>query len=63
MMGLICHARTQDIQLNTAEVSEAIWVSRKEVQAVFDKTGDRFMLPPRVTIAHQLLKYWLQDTA
>jgi len=63
MMGLICHARTQDIQLNTAEVSEAIWVSRNEVQAVFDKTGDRFMLPPRVTIAHQLLKYWLQDTA
>jgi len=61
MMGLICQAQTRELSVNTAEVSEAIWVSRADVQAVFDKRGDAFILPPRVTIAHQLLKYWLSS--
>jgi len=63
MMGLLCEADSQEITLNTAELSEAKWVSRAEVQAVFDKQSQAFMLPPKVAIAYHLFKYWLEESA
>jgi len=37
--------------------------SREQVEAVFAKRSDVFTRPPRFTIAHQLLRHWLEETA
>lgn len=63
MMGMISEAVNTDITLNPEELEDARWFSREDVAAVFDKTGEAFKRPPRITIAHQLIKYWLDSTA
>jgi len=59
MMGITCNAEAEEITLNEAELEEAKWFTKDEVNAVFAKTGDAFMRPPRFTIAHQLLRHWI----
>ncbi len=61
MIGVICEAENDNIVVNPDELEDARWFSRAEVAAVFDKTGEAFKRPPRITIAHQLLKYWLEN--
>ncbi|RKQ69072.1 NAD+ diphosphatase [Litorimonas taeanensis] len=61
MIGVICEAENTDIQVNPDELEDAQWFSRDEVAAVFAKTGNAFRRPPRIAIAHQLLKHWLQE--
>lgn len=63
MMGLILEAITTDITIDPKELEDAQWYTRDEVLAVFEKTGRAFMCPPRQTIAHQLLRHWLSETA
>ena len=60
MMGMICEAETTEITVNKAELEDAQWFTKAEVRTVFEKTGDAFMRPPRTTIAHQLLRHWLE---
>ncbi len=61
MIGMSCEAVNETIDVEPGELEEAKWYSREEVAAVFDKTGGAFMRPPRITIAHQLLKTWLKS--
>lgn len=61
MMGIICDAKNEDITLNKAELEDAKWYSKDEVRAVFAKDSDVFMRPPSFTIAHQLLRHWLEN--
>lgn len=61
MLGLVCHTDEQDLKINKAEIEDAKWVTKDEVKAVFNKTGDSFVRPPRMTIAHQLLKQWIAN--
>jgi NAD+ diphosphatase len=61
MMGVICEAENSDIVINRDELEDARWFTREEVAAVFNKTGNAFNRPPRITIAHQLIKYWLNE--
>ena len=61
MMGITCDAQAEDITLNKAELEEAKWFTKDEVKAVFAKTGDSFIRPPRFTIAHQLLRHWIDN--
>ncbi len=63
MMGLILEAMNTDITVDPKELEDARWFTREEVLAVFEKRGDAFMRLPRQTIAHQLLRYWLAETA
>ncbi len=63
MIGLILEAVTTNITIDPKELEDAKWFSRDEVLAVFEKTGQAFMCPPRQTIAHQLLRHWLAETA
>lgn len=63
MMGMICDAATTDITIDPKELQDAKWFTRAEIAAVFDKTGEAFKRPPRATIAHQLMMYWLGETA
>ena len=59
MMGMMCEAESEEIALDAAELEEAKWFSKDEVKAVFAKQSDAFACPPRFTIAHQLLRYWI----
>lgn len=66
MMGVTCEAENTDITVNKEELEDARWFSREEVAAVFDKTAKdqttlAFLRPPRTTIAHQLMRYWLNS--
>lgn len=61
MIGLTCQAETTDITVNKNELETAKWFSKDDVQAVFNKQSDAFLRPPRFTIAHQLLRYWLTE--
>ena len=59
MMGMICEAKGRDLTINTKEIETAQWFDRATVEAVFAKESDAFLYPPRFTIAHQLLRWWL----
>ncbi|NNE58017.1 MAG: NAD(+) diphosphatase [Hellea sp.] len=61
MMGLICHTDQDKITLNQDELEAAKWFSKETVQAVFNKQSEAFLRPPRFTIAHHLLRYWLSQ--
>lgn len=59
MCGFICEAKTTKINVNIKELEEARWFTRQQVKDVFDNKSEVFKRPPRFTIAHQLLRYWL----
>ena len=61
MMGMICHAEDRALKINTDEIEDAQWYTKDQVRAVFNKTGDAFSRLPRFTIAHQLLKWWIEQ--
>ena len=63
MMGIMLEAVTTEITLDPKELEDARWYTRDEVLAVIEKRGGPFMCPPRQTIAHQLLRHWLSETA
>ena len=63
MIGLISRADGREVTVDPKELEDARWFTRDEVAAVFAKTGDAFQRPPRTTIAHQLLRAWLSETA
>ena len=60
MMGLICETNERELTIDKNEIQDAKWFSREEVEAVFAKRSEVFRRPPRFTIAHQLLRYWLK---
>lgn len=62
MVGMISQAEGRNLVIDKNELEEARWFTREDVAAVFAKTGDAFLRPPRTTIAHQLMKAWLGET-
>lgn len=61
MLGLAARAQSRELTVDESELETARWFTRTEVEAVFAKVGDAFRRPPRFTIAHQLLRHWLQE--
>lgn len=61
MAGLFCTATTTEITLDTNEVVSAKWFDKETVRAVMNGTDQSFFAPPPFTIAHQLLKKWLDQ--
>lgn len=61
MMGVICDAESEELTINKDELEDAKWFTREDVQAVYNKTGEAFLRLPRFTIAHHLLRYWLEN--
>ena len=62
MMGFIADAETRELNLDTNEIVEARWIERRDIQRLL--TGEEFegvFLPPKFTIAGQLLKRWATD--
>ncbi len=63
MMGIRLEAINTDISIDPKELEEARWFTREDVAAVFEKRGEAFKRPPRSTIAHQIIRAWLGETA
>lgn len=61
MMGLTCRAESRELVINKAEIEDAKWFSRKTVEGVFAKQDDTFLRPPRMAVAHHLIKHWLEN--
>ncbi|XP_055017853.1 peroxisomal NADH pyrophosphatase NUDT12 [Boleophthalmus pectinirostris] len=59
MIGCLTVAVTTEINVDQDEIEEAKWFSRQEViDALVGGSRASFVVPPRQTIAHQLLRHW-----
>lgn len=61
MMGVFCDAESEELTINKDELEDARWFTKDEVHAVYNKTGEAFLRLPRFTIAHHLLRHWLEN--
>lgn len=61
MMGFIADTEGRDLNLDTDEIEEARWVSKSDIRLLLDKdenAPEGIFVPPRFTIARQLLEIW-----
>jgi NAD+ diphosphatase len=59
MIGCFAEALTTDIHVDTTELEEAHWFDREAVLAAMRGTGP-FNMPPKMAIAHHLVKAWAE---
>lgn len=62
MIGCFAEAESEDINVDEAEIAEARWVDRETMKAVLAGKGPAgFWVPPRLAIAHQLIRAWAEQ--
>lgn len=61
MMGMYCYTDETELTIDTKEIAEARWFTKETVKSVFDGSNTEFLCPPAFTIAHQLLKEWIES--
>ena len=61
MMGFIAEAEGREINLDTEELAEARWFDKADVIAVLNNETRDFNVPPKFTIARQLLERWVKE--
>lgn len=60
MIGCFAVAISTDIRVDENEIEEARWFARQQViDSLFRGTSPAFIVPPRQTIAHQLIRHWI----
>ncbi|KAK9522031.1 hypothetical protein VZT92_018524 [Zoarces viviparus] len=59
MIGCLAVAMSTGIKVDEDEIEEARWFSRQQVIDSFRGTRPAFTVPPRQTIAHQLIRHWI----
>ncbi len=67
MIGLIAEVSSFDLNLDTDEVSQAVWFTRHEARALLSEggcmvDGTTLRAPPPMAIAHHLIKAWVEET-
>lgn len=64
MMGFIADAQSRELTLDREEIEEARWVSLEDIRAMLDGASvDGIFLPPKFTIARQLIERWADNPA
>ena len=58
MMGFLAAAEGRNITIDTEELAEARWFDKKDVRAVLNGETRDFNVPPKFTIARQLIERW-----
>lgn len=61
MIGCFAEAKTRDITVDHNELAEAFWLDKAKARALL--AGERIeglFIPPRVAIAHHLIKTWAE---
>ncbi len=61
MMGFIADTESRDLNLDTDEIVEARWIERSDIRAALQGEEKDFKVPPKFTIARQLLERWAGD--
>ncbi|KAM4577215.1 NAD-capped RNA hydrolase NUDT12 [Odontesthes bonariensis] len=60
MIGCLAVAVSTDIKVDENEIEEARWFPRQQViDSLFRGASPAFTVPPRQTIAHQLIRHWI----
>ncbi|XP_071339991.1 NAD-capped RNA hydrolase NUDT12 [Trachinotus anak] len=60
MIGCLAVAISTDITVDENEIEEARWFPRQQVvDSLLRGTRPAFTIPPRQTIAHQLIRHWI----
>ncbi|XP_026176445.1 NAD-capped RNA hydrolase NUDT12 [Mastacembelus armatus] len=60
MIGCLAIAVSTDIRVDENEIEEARWFPRQQViDSLFRGVCPTFTVPPRQTIAHQLIRHWI----
>lgn len=63
MMGFFAEAKDRTLVLDTKEVEAALWASKNEMRAILGgEQREDLRLPPRFTIARQLIERWVSRT-
>ncbi|XP_056146266.1 peroxisomal NADH pyrophosphatase NUDT12 [Lampris incognitus] len=64
MIGCLAVAMSTDIRVDENEIEEARWFTRQQViDSLFQGANPAFTVPPRQTIAHQLVRHWIGMTS
>ncbi len=59
MMGFLAEAESRALKLDETEITEAVWLERKDVRAFLSEGAELpIFLPPRFTIARRLIERW-----
>jgi NAD+ diphosphatase len=62
MLGCIADAQSDAVHIDPAEIEDARWFSRDEIRAALAGGPGEPRLPPPFSIAHQLLRAWLEGS-
>lgn len=61
MIGCFAEAESEEIAVDEHELAEARWVDRATIRATLAGEGPKdFWVPPKLAIAHQLVKAWAE---
>jgi NAD+ diphosphatase len=61
MLACVAEVESDALQLDGAELDDAMWVTKDDVRAALrDDPGARFLAPPHYAIAHSLLRHWCE---
>lgn len=63
MIGCHAMADSERLEIDTTEIEEARWFTREEVAEALrkERESESFVPPPSQAIAHQLMKWWLEQ--
>jgi NAD+ diphosphatase len=61
MIGLIAEVEDEEGSPDQTELSEIRWFTRAEARLLLDGKLEGTFCPPRLAIAHQLIKAWVED--
>ena len=62
MMGFMADAESRDLHLDANEIEEARWIDRADIRAMLNgEARGGVYLPPRFTIARQLIERWARE--
>jgi NAD+ diphosphatase len=61
MIGLIIEATSEDIRIDPSELEAARWFTRDETRAMMDGRHPEFFAPPKLAIAHHVIRAWLDQ--
>uniref|UniRef100_A0A3Q3EZ39 NAD(+) diphosphatase n=1 Tax=Labrus bergylta TaxID=56723 RepID=A0A3Q3EZ39_9LABR len=59
MIGCLAVAISTDIKVDESEIEEARWFPRQQVLSLLKGSRPDLIIPPRQTIAHQLIRHWI----
>jgi NAD+ diphosphatase len=60
MMGFLADAEDRTINLDREEIEEARWIEKADIRAVLNGEPRDFGVPPKFTIARQLIERWVR---